>query len=99
MWKLGLWPRNSFSGNVCVDFSALVLCSVVKDSACTAYNACRGALVFSLHAWWGEGVGEGGSTGLVLVRAPKAILYIHFFPIRTIERWQSEPQIISWLEG
>ncbi len=28
MWKLGLWPRNSFSGNICFEFSALVLCSV-----------------------------------------------------------------------
>ncbi len=28
MWKLGLWPRNSFSGNICVQFSVLVLCSV-----------------------------------------------------------------------
>jgi hypothetical protein len=27
MWKLGLWPRNSFSGNVCFEFSVLVLCS------------------------------------------------------------------------
>ncbi len=28
MWKLGLWPRNSFSGNMCFEFSVLVLCSV-----------------------------------------------------------------------
>ncbi len=28
MWKLGLWPRNSFSGYICFEFSALVLCSV-----------------------------------------------------------------------
>jgi hypothetical protein len=28
MWKLGLWPRNSFSGNMCFKFSVLVLCSV-----------------------------------------------------------------------
>ncbi len=27
MWKLGLWPRNSFSGNICFAFSVLVLCS------------------------------------------------------------------------
>jgi hypothetical protein len=25
--ELGLWPRNSFSGNICLEFSALVLCS------------------------------------------------------------------------
>jgi hypothetical protein len=28
MWILGLWPRNSFSGIICFEFSALVLCSV-----------------------------------------------------------------------
>ncbi len=28
LWKLGLWPRNSFSGNICFKFSVLVLCSV-----------------------------------------------------------------------
>jgi hypothetical protein len=27
MWKLGLWPRNSFSGNICFEFTVLVLCS------------------------------------------------------------------------
>jgi hypothetical protein len=27
MWKFGLWPRNSFSGNICFEFSVLVLCS------------------------------------------------------------------------
>ncbi len=30
MWKLGLWPRNSFSGNICFEFSVLVLCSAVQ---------------------------------------------------------------------
>jgi hypothetical protein len=24
---LGQWPRNSFSGNICFEFSVLVLCS------------------------------------------------------------------------
>jgi hypothetical protein len=28
IWQLGLWPRNSFSGNICFEFSVLVLCSV-----------------------------------------------------------------------
>jgi hypothetical protein len=28
MWKWGLWPRNSFSGNICFEFSEWVLCSV-----------------------------------------------------------------------
>ncbi len=26
-WESGLWPRNSFSGNICFQFSVLVLCS------------------------------------------------------------------------
>ncbi len=30
MWKLGLWPRNSFSGNICFEFSVLFLCSADK---------------------------------------------------------------------
>ncbi len=29
MWKLGLWLRNSFSGNIWLEFSVLVLCSAV----------------------------------------------------------------------
>ena len=28
MWKLGLWQRNFFSGNICFKFSVLFLCSV-----------------------------------------------------------------------
>jgi hypothetical protein len=28
MWKLGLWSHNSFSGNICFEFSVLVLCVV-----------------------------------------------------------------------
>jgi hypothetical protein len=35
MWKLGLWPRNFFSGNICFEFSLLVLCSV-----CIGTNSC-----------------------------------------------------------
>ncbi len=29
MWKLGLRPRNTFSGNICFEFSVLVLYSVL----------------------------------------------------------------------
>jgi hypothetical protein len=28
MWKLGLWSRNSFSGNICFKFLVFFLCSV-----------------------------------------------------------------------
>jgi hypothetical protein len=33
LWKLGLWQRqkNSFSGNICFEFSVLVLCSVEES--------------------------------------------------------------------
>jgi hypothetical protein len=27
MWQLGLWPHNSLSGNICFEFTVLVLCS------------------------------------------------------------------------
>ncbi len=30
MWKLRLWPRNSFSRNICFKFSVLVLCSALS---------------------------------------------------------------------
>ncbi len=30
MWKLGLRPRNSFTGNISFEFSVLYLCSVVS---------------------------------------------------------------------
>ncbi len=30
MWKLGLWPRNSFSENICFKFLVLVLCNVMN---------------------------------------------------------------------
>ncbi len=39
MWKLGLRPRYSFSGNICFKFSAFCLCSMVFCSmfVCTLY--------------------------------------------------------------
>ncbi len=32
MWKLGLTPRNSFSGNICLEFSVFCLCSGITMS-------------------------------------------------------------------
>jgi hypothetical protein len=32
MWKLGLGPRNSFSGNIFFEFSVLCLCSVSQQN-------------------------------------------------------------------
>ncbi len=32
MWKMGQRPRNSFSGNICFQFSVLVLCSAFSKS-------------------------------------------------------------------
>ncbi len=54
--ELGLWPRNSFSGNICFEFSLLVLCSVYlnnlrcwRRSPCVfvffVLKKCRGAKV------------------------------------------------------
>jgi hypothetical protein len=30
LWKLGLWPHNSFSRNICFEFSILCLCGAVS---------------------------------------------------------------------
>ncbi len=40
MWKLGLRPRYSFSGNICFKYSAFCLCSVLYCS-CTAQHVIR----------------------------------------------------------
>jgi hypothetical protein len=41
MWKLGLWPRNSSSGNMCFEFSVLVLCSVGERVLVTEVTECQ----------------------------------------------------------
>ncbi len=35
MWKLGLWPRNSFPWNICIEFSVLFLCSALPHTLVT----------------------------------------------------------------
>jgi hypothetical protein len=57
MWILGLWPRNFFSGNICVEFSVLVLCSVRylphpgKQETCLRAPGCRGLGKHSQQHW------------------------------------------------
>jgi hypothetical protein len=38
MWKLALWPRNSFSKNICFEFAVLWLCRWRKSAACPQIN-------------------------------------------------------------
>jgi hypothetical protein len=54
MLKLGLCPRNSFSGNICFQFSILVLCSIevkkhiIEFCAQRTYHA-HGAIAVNAH--------------------------------------------------
>jgi hypothetical protein len=41
MWKLGLLPRNFFCGNICFEFSVLVLCSDYYDIAWIGHNSLK----------------------------------------------------------
>ncbi len=41
MWKLGLWPRNAFAGNICFEFSVLVLCSLGETVLVTDWPSAR----------------------------------------------------------
>ncbi len=51
MWKLALWPRNSFSGNICFNFSVLVLCSVyIIDKWAANYKVLHCASAVSWRA-------------------------------------------------
>ncbi len=45
MWKFGLWPRKSFSGNICFDFS--VLCMSLQ------WRICKKATIFCCR-WHGS---------------------------------------------
>jgi hypothetical protein len=46
MWKFGLWPCNSFSGNFFFEFTVLVLCSVVYTVHISAFERLK-VTVFS----------------------------------------------------
>jgi hypothetical protein len=41
MWKLGLGPCNSFSGNICFEFSVSCLCSGVQVQGVCLYLHCK----------------------------------------------------------
>ncbi len=47
MWKLGRRPCNSFSGNICYDFSALSLCKVNVSWPVVTWTAARFRKQFS----------------------------------------------------
>ncbi len=50
MWKLGLWPRNPFSGKICFEFSALFF-AVQLYSPCPVPKIYLAALDDSLLNW------------------------------------------------
>ncbi len=50
MWKLRLWPRNSFSGNICFEFSALILCSAPALEELQTENI-RGQKIIITKLW------------------------------------------------
>jgi hypothetical protein len=53
MGKLGLRPRNSFSGNICFEFSVLCLCTLQCLSAKILFKS---GLTFKItHQWDGRG--------------------------------------------
>ncbi len=56
MWKLGLWPRNSFSGNSYFKFSVLFLC--MQYSLWKSLK-CRRPLASSRHVWHSEMLNSG----------------------------------------
>ncbi len=79
MWKLGLMPRYSFPGNICLKFSAFCLCSVylwayilyvteaprfIQGPYC---SVCVGDVLEISTGW--PGVGGGGLTGPLTVSA------------------------------
>jgi hypothetical protein len=52
MLKLGLWPRNSFSWNICFKFSILILCSVSTCSrSALSSSSCSLSAVEAKRSW------------------------------------------------
>jgi hypothetical protein len=52
MWKLGLWPLNSFSGNICFEFSVLVLCVLEAAYASAVVLIWLQPPFLSYHSRW-----------------------------------------------
>ncbi len=52
MWKLGLRPRYSFSGNICFKFSAFCLCSAVHIFSCSKIDRPNLKIYNSLTDIW-----------------------------------------------
>jgi hypothetical protein len=47
MWKLGLWPGNFFSGNICYEFSVFCLCSDTAERLpVSKFSECRTVPVY-----------------------------------------------------
>jgi hypothetical protein len=80
MWKLRLWPRNSFSGNICFQFLVLVLCSVCThnirraDLQKTGTRTKTICLIRLIHSLWSEvldissGLRSAQSLGIIYTR-------------------------------
>ncbi len=63
MWKLGLRPSNSFSGNICFEFWVFILCSVSKYSRWSKNrwrrllnicpeDCCTKSYTYPYHRYW-----------------------------------------------
>ncbi len=86
MWKLGLWPRNSFSGNICFEFSVLVLCSVLCSAA--AHTPWQNWQVLNLRTL---------PTGSGWTKAARLWLNVFWvtIPGNLCSEWTSEPVFVA----